>query len=279
MQRYIESSASTISTLTKKLEILDAKVANSETNYIVALKKINELENENKELRKVCSAALEKIGFLEGHINQDKKSRDDNEQNLNRRLMTLEGEQKETERRLDRTTRSDAESKITGNAELQMMAARINSLAEEMRMSVENGKRWADQERERSARETTDTIREHRIHIEKEQNDLKNFVTLHNEKMANVVSGSEAQLRRLEDKVKQIVERVKENEAREREKHQKHANGLGIMKQNIDSGLENVRETVEELYKILDGKVSLSERQLRATIADLKKLVVLADTN
>ena len=65
MQRYIESSASTISTLTKKLEILDAKVANSETNYIVALKKINELENENKELRKVCSAALEKIGFLE----------------------------------------------------------------------------------------------------------------------------------------------------------------------------------------------------------------------
>ena len=59
--------------------------------------------------------------------------------------MNLEGESKEMERRLDRSTRAETETKISGNAEIQMMQSRLNSLAEEMRMSVENGKRWADQ--------------------------------------------------------------------------------------------------------------------------------------
>ena len=47
--------------------------------------------------------------------------------------------------RLDRSNRADTETKISGNAEIQMMQSRVNSLAEEMRMSMENGKRWADQ--------------------------------------------------------------------------------------------------------------------------------------
>ena len=47
--------------------------------------------------------------------------------------------------RLDRSNRADTETKISGNAEIQMMQSRVNSLAEEMRMSIENGKRWADQ--------------------------------------------------------------------------------------------------------------------------------------
>jgi hypothetical protein len=74
-----------------------------------------------------------------------RKSSDDTDQNLNRRLMNLEGEQKEVERQVDRNARNEAEMKITGNAEAQMMQSRLNTLAEEMRMSIENAKRWADQ--------------------------------------------------------------------------------------------------------------------------------------
>lgn len=65
MQRYIESSASTISTLTKKIAVLEAKVNNSETNYIVVLRKMTELETENKELKRQSTACFEKLVILE----------------------------------------------------------------------------------------------------------------------------------------------------------------------------------------------------------------------
>ena len=70
-------------------------------------------------------------------------------------------------------THSKAESKITGSAELQLLQTRLNSLAEEMRLSIENSKRWADQERERTNREMNDNIRDALATIERDSKDLK----------------------------------------------------------------------------------------------------------
>ena len=68
---------------------------------------------------------------------------------------------------------SKAESKITGSAELQLLQTRLNSLAEEMRLSIENSKRWAEQERERTNREMNDNIRDAINSIERDSKDLK----------------------------------------------------------------------------------------------------------
>ena len=147
--------------------------------------------------------------------------------------MNLEGEQKEVERRLDRTTRSDAETKITGNAELHMMQARVNTLAEEMRMSVENGKRWADQERERTNREMTENIREHRIHIDKDHKDLKSYISTHSEKVKSTVDFTNGDIRKVEDKIKQIIDRIKDNEIHQRDKHQHHRTSFATIHDNV----------------------------------------------
>ena len=70
-------------------------------------------------------------------------------------------------------TQNKADAKITGSAELQLLQTRLNSLAEEMRLSIENSKRWAEQERERSNREMTENIREAINSMEKDSRELK----------------------------------------------------------------------------------------------------------
>ena len=65
LQRYIESSAQTISSLTQKVDALMAKVSGSENNYILLLRKNHDLEGENKELRRLITGANEKLSSLE----------------------------------------------------------------------------------------------------------------------------------------------------------------------------------------------------------------------
>lgn len=277
LQRYIESSAQTISSLTQKVDALMAKVSNSENNYILLVRKNHELEGENKELRRLIIGANEKMSSLENQLSQTRKTNDENGQNFNRRLMNLEGESKEIERRLDRSNRADTETKISGNAEIQMMHSRVNSLAEEMRMSIENGKRWADQERERANKEMTETVREFRIHIEKELNELRHFVNAESERNKFSVSENESETRKIDDKIKQIIQRVKENEIHQREKHNKHKQNFESLNDKIEGNIDAIGTTVGDLYKTVDSKMALNERQIKGQIADLKKLFVLAD--
>lgn len=277
LQRYIESSAQTISSLTQKVDALMAKVSNSENNYILLVRKNHELEGENKELRRLIIGANEKMSSLENQLSQARKTNDENGQNLNRRLMNLEGESKEIERRLDRSNRADTETKISGNAEIQMMQSRVNSLAEEMRMSIENGKRWADQERERANKEMTETVREFRIHIEKELNELRHFVNAESERNKFSVSENESETRKIDDKIKQIIQRVKENEIHQREKHNKHKQNFESLNDKIEGNIDAIGTTVGDMYKTVDSKMALNERQIKGQIADLKKLFVLAD--
>ena len=74
--------------------------------------------------------------------------------------MDSEGEIKELSRRIDRTGQAELEGKAVGNAEIQLMQARVTSLSEELRMTVENSKRWNDSERERVVRDVNDSIRD-----------------------------------------------------------------------------------------------------------------------
>ena len=83
-------------------------------------------------------------------------------------------------------------------------------------------------ERERANKEMTETVREFRIHIEKELNELRHFVNAESERNKFSVSENESETRKIDDKIKQIIQRVKENEIHQREKHNKH-------KQNFES--------------------------------------------
>ena len=74
----------------------------------------------------------------------------------------------------------------------------------------------------------TETVREFRIHIEKELNELRHFVNAESERNKFSVSENESETRKIDDKIKQIIQRVKENEIHQREKHNKH-------KQNFES--------------------------------------------
>jgi hypothetical protein len=65
MRRYVESLTSTISSLTKKLELLEGKMNNNENNYILTLKKMTDLEHENQDMRRAAAANNEKYTILE----------------------------------------------------------------------------------------------------------------------------------------------------------------------------------------------------------------------
>ena len=65
MERYIAASSGTISTLTQKIAALEGKFNASENNYIVALRKMNDLEMENKDLKRLNTVCTEKIIILE----------------------------------------------------------------------------------------------------------------------------------------------------------------------------------------------------------------------
>lgn len=46
----------------------------------------------------------------------------------------------------------------------------------------------------------------------------------------------------------------------------------------LETNLETIAGTVENLTQVLNGKIALAERQFKAEISTLKKLVVLADS-
>ena len=83
-------------------------------------------------------------------------------------------------------------------------------------------------ERERANKEMTETVREFRIHIEKELNELRHFVNAESERNKFSVSENESETRKIDDKIKQIIQRVKENEIHQREKHNKHKQNFEI---------------------------------------------------
>jgi len=278
MARYVETLSSTITRLTKAIEVNEAKVAANENNYIQVVRRINELENENKELRKNSSQYNDKLRELENSISQQKRSFEEAEGRLNRRLMDCEGEIKELSRRIDRQGRTDTEGKITGAAELQLVQTRLQAVQEETRLTVENGKRWADQERERLQRELTDNIRNIQANLHTDVKDLQAAVDELDDKTRTEIDNNTRSLRRSDDKIKQIIERIKTNEGRYREKHQGHKTDNAQVQHELETNLEKITTTVDHLSQVLNGKITLLERQFKADIAQLKKLVVLADS-
>jgi len=278
MARYVETLSSTITRLTKAIEVNEAKVAANENNYIQVVRRINELENENKELRKNSSQYSDKVRELENSLSQQKRSFEEAEGRLNRRLMDCEGEIKELSRRIDRQGRTETEGKITGAAELQLVQTRLQAVQEETRLTVENGKRWADQERERLQRELTDNIRNIQANLHTDVKDLQAAVDELEDKTRIEIDNNQRSLRRSDDKIKQIIERIKTNEGRYREKHQGHKTDNAHVQHELETNLEKITTTVDHLSQVLNGKITLLERQFKADIAQLKKLVVLADS-
>jgi len=277
MKRYIETLSATITRLTKAVEANEAKVINAENNYVMLMRRHTDLENENKDLRKSMTQTQDRMSQLEGALAQQRRGLEDAESRNNRRILDSESELKELSRRLDRTGTEQTESKLVGNAEIQMIQTRLSSLSEEVRMTVENGKRWNDNERERIVRDLTETIRNMQIKFEADVRDLRNFTSQLENSQHNEIELNGKGIRRNEDKVKQIIDRVKSNEVRYRDKHQSHKSDIVQVQRELETNLETIAGTVENLTQVLNGKIALAERQFKAEIATLKKLVVLAD--
>ncbi|CAG5081391.1 Oidioi.mRNA.OKI2018_I69.PAR.g9865.t1.cds [Oikopleura dioica] len=279
MRRFVATLTETVSRLTDSIKTLEFKVSASENNYISVLKKLNEVENENKDLSKKLVQQNEQIFHLENSLKQQSRISEEHTQTIQRRIMDLEGDNKQIEKRVEQTARSEAESKITGSAELQLLQTRLNSLAEEMRLSIENSKRWADQERERTNREMNDNIREALATIERDSKDLKNFVHETAEDLKQTTTLSDQECKRLDDKVKQIIKRITENESRSRSKHSQHVGEIKNTRSEIEHGFDSLQSTVSGLQKLLEGKIQLYKDDYDRQVAEMKKLIVLSDTS
>lgn len=186
MKRYIETLSATITRLTKAVEANEAKVIAAENNYVMLMRRHTDLENENKDLRKSISQTQDRISQMEGALAQQRRGFEDAESRNNRRMLDSEGELKDLSRRIDRTGTEQTETKLVGNAEIQMIQSRLSSLSEEVRLTVENGKRFNDNERERVVRDLTETIRDVQSKFESDVRDLRSFTAqlennLHNE--------------------------------------------------------------------------------------------------
>lgn len=277
MKRYIETLSSTITRLTKAVETNESKMIQTESNYIHLLRKTTELENENKDLRKNLASNQDKINQLENSLHQIRRSFEENESRLNRRILDSEGEIKELSRRIDRTGQAELEGKAVGNAEIQLMQARVTSLSEELRMTVENSKRWNDSERERVVRDINDSIRDISGKTEGRIKEIKDFIHQLESSIRVELDMNERGVKRCDDKIKQIIDRVKSNESKYREKHNTHKADISQVQSELETNLETITGTVENLTQVLNGKIALAERQFKSEIASLKKLVVLAD--
>ena len=65
------------------------------------------------------------------------------------------------------------------------------------------------------------------------------------------------------DKIKQIIERIKTNEGRYREKHQGHKTDNAHVQHELETNLEKITTTVDHLSQVLNGKITLLERQFK----------------
>ena len=88
----------------------------------------------------------------------------------------------------------------------------------------------------------TESVREFRMHIEKEMAGLRHLVTAESERNKSSVNEGQIETQKIDDKVKQIIQRVKENEMHQREKHNKH-------KQNIETLNDKVRFSIFIILK------------------------------
>jgi len=278
MARYVETLSSTITRLTKSIEVNEAKIAGAESNYIHVVRRLGELEGENKELKKAQAQSNDKIRELENSLNQHKRAFEEVDSRSQRRQLDVEGEVKELSRRLDRQGRQETDGKMNGAAEIQLVQTRLAAVQEETRLTVENGKRWSDQERERMGREVTDLVRKVEVQMTMEFKELRQAVHQLDEKTHVDIDNNGQCVRRSDDKIKQIIERIKINENRYREKHHGHKNDNSHVQQELETNLEKITTTVEHLSQVLNGKITLLERQFKTDISQLKKLVVLADS-
>ncbi|CBY24873.1 unnamed protein product [Oikopleura dioica] len=279
MRRFVSTLTETVSQLTDSIKTLEFKVSSNENNYIAALKKLHDVENENKDLSKKIVSQNDQIFHLENHVKQQSRMIEEYNQTTSRRINDLEGDSKQIEKRVEQTARNEADAKITGSAELQLLQTRLNSLAEEMRLSIENSKRWAEQERERSNREMTENIREAINSMEKDSRELKNFVHENAEELKQSSSFSDQECKRLDDKVKQIIKRISENENRSRSKHSQHVGEIKNAKTEIDHGFASLQSSVAGLQKLLEGKIALYRADYDRQVAEMKKLIVLSDSS
>ena len=67
------------------------------------------------------------------------------------------------------------------------------------------------------------------------------------------------------DKIKQIIERIKTNEGRYREKHQGHKTDNAHVQHELETNLEKITTTVDHLSQVLNGKITLLERQFKGS--------------
>jgi len=278
MARYVETLSSTITRLTKSIEVNESKIAAAESNYIHVVRRLGELEGENKELKKAQAQSNDKIRELENTLNQHKRAFEEVDSRSQRRQLDVEGEVKELSRRLDRQGRQETDGKLNGAAELQLVQTRLAAVQEETRLTVENGKRWSDQERERMSREVTDLVRKVEVQMTMELKEIQQTLHQLDDKTHVDIDNNSRCIRRSDDKIKQIIERIKTNESRYRDKHHGHKSDNAHVQQELETNLEKITTTVEHLSQVLNGKITLLERQFKTDIAQLKKLVVLADS-
>jgi len=279
MRRFVATLTETVSKLTDSIKTLEFKVSSNESNYIAVLKKLHDVENENKDLSKKIVSQNDQIFHLENHVKQQSRMIEDYNQTTSRRINDLEGDSKQIEKRVEQTARNEAEAKITGSAELQLLQTRLNSMAEEMRLSIENSKRWAEQERERTNREMSESIKEAISSMERDSRDLKNFVHENAEELKQSSTFSDQECKRLDDKVKQIIKRISENETRSRSKHSQHVGEIKNAKTEIDHGFASLQSSVAGLQKLLEGKIALYRADYDRQVAEMKKLIVLSDSS
>lgn len=279
MRRFVATLTETVSKLTDSIKTLEFKVSSNESNYIAVLKKLHDVENENKDLSKKIVSQNDQIFHLENHVKQQSRMIEDYNQTTSRRINDLEGDSKQIEKRVEQTARNEAEAKITGSAELQLLQTRLNSMAEEMRLSIENSKRWAEQERERANREMSESIKEAIGSMERDSRDLKNFVHETAEELKHSSTFSDQECKRLDDRVKQIIKRISENETRSRSKHSQHVGEIKNAKTEIDHGFASLQSSVAGLQKLLEGKIALYRADYDRQVAEMKKLIVLADSS
>jgi DNA repair exonuclease SbcCD ATPase subunit len=152
-------------------------------------------------------------------------------------------------------------------------------MAEEMRLSIENSKRWAEQERERANREMSESIKEAIGSMERDSRDLKNFVHETAEELKHSSTFSDQECKRLDDRVKQIIKRISENETRSRSKHSQHVGEIKNAKTEIDHGFASLQSSVAGLQKLLEGKIALYRADYDRQVAEMKKLIVLSDSS
>ena len=122
---------------------------------------------------------------------------------------------KELSRRLDRQGRQETDGKMNGAAEIQLVQTRLAAVQEETRLTVENGKRWSDQERERMGREVTDLVRKVEVQMTMEFKELRQAVHQLDEKTHVDIDNNGQCVRRSDGKSKHQLSDQRETKIRQ----------------------------------------------------------------